>query len=102
MKGLSFYFYLRTTLTINQVIGTSTNGNEYTFLNWGEEGELKYNSSDTIKSIPCELIISSYYVSSKNIIIDINWLISNGKNDWCTPPVLNNLFENYTNTFKIE
>jgi hypothetical protein len=100
MKGLSFYYFLREKLIQNQVIGISKKGLKYTFSKWGVNGDLKYNSSGTIKSIPLELIVSSYYVFSKNIIIDNKWLEKNGKNDWCTAPVLNYLIKEFSKSKK--
>lgn len=100
MKGLSFYFFLRNTLKKNQVIGLSKNNRKYAFIDWNKNGELLYKSSGNTKTIPVEIIVSSYFVKSKKIIINDQWLKLNGNNNWCTPPILNNLIDIFNTTNK--
>jgi hypothetical protein len=95
MKGLSFYFFLRSALKKDQKIGKSKYKQDYIFIEWNKKGDLIYNSSGNKKTIPTEIIISAYFVNTKKISIDINWLKSNGNNNYCTPPVLKYLLELY-------
>jgi hypothetical protein len=95
MKGLSFYFFLRSVLKKGQKIGKSKYNKDYIFIDWNKKGDLIYDSNGNKKTIPTEIIITAYFVNTKNILIDVNWLKANGNNNYCTPPVLKYLLELY-------
>lgn len=96
MIGLQFYWKLRYVLQAEQAVSPD---DSYTFVGWDEKGKLRYriNHSQTlqIKKIEPEILIMAAHWRSKNIHIDHPFLQSNGHNNWCTPPVLNFLLDNY-------
>lgn len=95
MKGFSFYFYLRNNLNINDNIGQSSNGNDYSFLGWSNKGELIFNSSGNQKKIPAEILTMSCYARTKGIEINYEWVKNNGKDEYCIHPIINKLLNDF-------
>ena len=96
--GYRYLLHLRNSLTPNQQIGC-----KYHFVKWLRNGNLQFRINENQnKSIPAELIMLAYHIHVRNarierpIIINIQWLRSNGHTDWCFINVLNCLLNNYS------
>ena len=99
MNGIEFYFYLRFILNQGDIL--SRDG-RYEFIRWLENGNLQVRiNENNSKSIPAEIIIAASYARNRTvgdnptIIINNNWIINNGQDNWCFENVINYLLDMY-------
>ena len=99
MNGIEFYFYLR--FILNQGDTLCIDG-RYEFIRWLENGNLQVRiNEDNSKSIPAEIIIAAAYARNRTvgnnppIVINDNWIINNGQDNWCFDNVINYLLDTY-------
>ena len=97
IEGVRFLSFLRNELSPNQLLG-----NKYHFIKWMPNGGLQFRINESQqKSIPAELLMLAYHINIRNnrisnpIVINQQWICSNGHSDWCFVEVINYLLENY-------
>ena len=97
IPAYSFLLHLHNSLSPNQPIG-----NHYHFSKWMPNGSLQFRiNNKQEKSIPAALLVMAYHIHVRNsrinrqILLDRNWLNSNGYTDWCFEEVINYLINHY-------
>jgi hypothetical protein len=100
MNGFEFYQYLFNNLIPGQIISEpNQNGNTYNFIQWQNNGSLKFDMHNgNIKSIPQIIIVlaKDAFNHDPNIYINNAWLLANGyRRGGCAANVLRYLLENY-------
>jgi hypothetical protein len=98
IEGFRFLSILQNELVPNQLLGSN-----YIFIKWMENGGLQFRINESQqKSIPAEMLMLAFHIYRRNnrisnpILINQQWICSNGHSDWCFVEIINYLLENYT------
>jgi hypothetical protein len=98
IEGFRFLSILQNELVPNQILGSN-----YIFIKWMQNGGLQFRINESQqKSIPAEMLMLAFHIHRRNnrisnpILINQQWICSNGHSDWCFVEIINYLLENYT------